>query len=43
MAKGKVAKGKGSDLSYILLSPYFILNFSSLLIYPVARFFLGLE
>ena len=43
MALRKVAKGKGSDLTYILWSPYFILNFASLLIYPTARLFFGLE
>ena len=33
----KVPAGRRADVTYLLSSPYFILNFASLLIYPGCR------
>ena len=38
----KVPKGRKADLNYLFLSPYFLLNFASLFIYPACRL-LGMQ
>ena len=36
--KGKtLPKARRADLTYLFISPYFLLNFASLLIYPLCR------